>query len=647
MILTSARVQQFKCVDDSGTFTIPQVTCLVGKNESGKTALLQALYKLNPHVRDHADFIDLEYPRSKWRPSMKAEDLPSNALVTTWELEEGDRQALETHFGIDALTEPTITISKGYDNTKRWTISVDEAALAQHVLSNAGLSGPEGNKLRSLNTVQAILSALEGMERSENQERLFKQLKTTYKRGTASLAFIDLLTGRLPRFLYFNDYYILPGQVSLNALAKRRQNDELTIQDRVFEALLSLAGTSSSEISDITTFDRLRASLEAVSNHLSDEIFEFWSQNAHLEVAFSFDHGRPEDPAPFNTGYVFRTAIRNRRHKSTVSFDERSTGFVWFFSFLVWFSQVRQEYGDNLIILLDEPALNLHARAQADLLRYIDERLAPHFQVLYTTHSPFLIDPNRILDVRTVEDVVEKDERGREVLKGTKVGEDVLSVDPDTISPLQAAIGYDITQTLFLGRNTLIVEGPSDLLYLHWFSKRLEDTGRVHLDRRWTVCPVGGIDKVNSFAALFGGNHLNIAVLVDLLRGQKGKVRSLKESSLLRSGAVFTPDMYIEGAAEADTEDLIGWPNYRLLVNKCYALAGTDQIDIDAHTGGRVVETIERSMAVSGPGIAEFNHYAPAEYLVRNSELFIQEFPDFAAALDRFEAFFRDVNEVL
>src|SRR5882762_10710459 len=89
-------------------------------------------------------------------------------------------------------------------------------------------------------------------------------------------------------------------------------------------------------------------------------------------------------------------------------------------------------------VKLDEPGLSLHARAQADLLRYINEQLRPHYQVLYTTHSPFMIDADDLLSARTVEDVVVKDKAtGEERLYGTKVSRDVLSTDPDTVSPLQ------------------------------------------------------------------------------------------------------------------------------------------------------------------------------------------------------------------
>ena len=88
----------------------------------------------------------------------------------------------------------------------------------------------------------------------------------------------------------------------------------------------------------------------------------------------------------------------------TVPFDDRSKGFVWFFSFLAYFSQI--ERGDrDLVLLLDEPGLSLHAKAQGDFLRLIENRLAPKHQVVYTTHSPFMIDARKLDRIRTVEDV--------------------------------------------------------------------------------------------------------------------------------------------------------------------------------------------------------------------------------------------------
>ena len=107
---------------------------------------------------------------------------------------------------------------------------------------------------------------------------------------------------------------------------------------------------------------------------------------------------------------------------------------IWFFSFLAWFSQQRRR-GIPLILLLDEPGLVLHASAQSDLLEYIEVELKPHHQVIYTTHSPFMVPADDLMSVRIVEDQVEL--RGqRRMPIGTKVREDILTRDPDTLFPL-------------------------------------------------------------------------------------------------------------------------------------------------------------------------------------------------------------------
>ena len=100
---------------------------------------------------------------------------------------------------------------------------------------------------------------------------------------------------------------------------------------------------------------------------------------------------QPGAAAPLDRGPIFHIRVMNRRHRVSVSFDERSRGFVWFFSFLAYFSELEETNTNDLVLLLDEPGLALHATAQNDLLRYMEEKLAPEHQVIYTTHSPFMI----------------------------------------------------------------------------------------------------------------------------------------------------------------------------------------------------------------------------------------------------------------
>ena len=223
-------------------------------------------------------------------------------------------------------------------------------------------------------------------------------------------------------------------------------------------------------ITNVPTYETFNAMLQSASTNITDQILEYWSQNPDLDVEVSIGNARPGDIPPFNTGTIARARIWNNLHRVDTPFSERSAGFVWFFSFLVKFAQVKNA-GGPVVLLLDEPGLSLHGRAQGDLLRFVDDKLAPFHQVIYSTHSPFMVPADKLRRVRIVEDKIDKAQTRRKSY-GTKVSQDVLEVDADTLFPLQGALGYEATQTLFVGEHTLLLEGPSDILYLQAFSRR-------------------------------------------------------------------------------------------------------------------------------------------------------------------------------
>lgn len=133
----------------------------------------------------------------------------------------------------------------------------------------------------------------------------------------------------------------------------------------------------------------------------------------------------------------------------TTELGSRSRGFVWFFSFLAWYSDVRRSTG-SLVLLLDEPGLTLHAKAQQDLLRYFETELKDQHQLIYTTHSPFMVDPEHFERVRIVQDKSIEAEGEVDEGEGTKVLVDIFAASPDSLFPLQGALGYELHQTLFV-----------------------------------------------------------------------------------------------------------------------------------------------------------------------------------------------------
>lgn len=650
MRLQKVRVTHYKCVDDSTEFTLDDVTCLVGKNEAGKTAILRSLYKLNPiNAADDKFDKQQDYPRKHlldYEERHKGED--AVVVTTHWEISDIELAEVQKLVGAKGITSKDVSVTKGYGGGQRWTMSIDEKEAAAHVLKNSTLHEEEAASFKDADSVKTIRERIEklGDKASERHRALLTHLKTHFKRETAYLAAID--TVELPKFLYFSNYDRMNGQVALEALInKRASNQRPTREEEVFIAFLGLVGLTVEELAKQNQFEPLIARLESASIKISREVFDYWTQNRHLKVQFRLDQAQAGDPPPFNSGHIMRTRVLNTHHDVTVGFDERSTGFVWFFSFLVLFSQVKKLYGDNIIILLDEPGLSLHAKAQADLLRYFEEKLRPHHQLVYSTHSPFMISADKLNCARTVEDLVVQKDGGVVEVLGTKVGDEVLSTDKETLFPLQSALGYEITQSLFVGKHTLLVEGPSDLLYLKILSDELRARKRTPLDPRWTICPAGGVDKVGAFLSLFGGNKLHVAMFIDYAKGQKKKVDDFRRSNLLNKGHVFTADSYA-GQDEADTEDMLGRETYIDLVNKGYSLNGQS---MDANklngTSPRIVLQVEEHFRTLPPEVDGFDHFRPAIYFLENRSALVKSLPKFDGALDRFERLFKDLNTLL
>jgi energy-coupling factor transporter ATP-binding protein EcfA2 len=648
MKLIKAQVTNYRSIEDSNEFEIGDLTCLVGKNEAGKSSLLLALRGVNPFGKFTYDKTN-DYPRrflSKY--DERHPDGRSMVAKCWWRLEPKDLEHVVKLFGEKAVTTDVFTTEHGFGYDKwSWNLPINHRACLDHLIQNHKLEDVEKEALKTATDCASAVNILTALpQRSPKLEELLKQLQG-YKRG-----FWDPITGPIdpPEFFYTSHFDRMAGEISLNQLAQDRQQNRVKPGDKIFLDFLEYAGTTVEELQGARKSEELKATLEAASNDITEEIFQFWSQNDALEIKIDIGEGKPEDPPPFNSGTVIKIRIENRNHRATVPLSERSAGFIWFFSFLAQFKQLQKRAG-NAVLLLDEPGLTLHGKAQADLLRYIQERLLPQHQVIYTTHSPFMVPADRMADVRIVEDVVERPRTGRPIIRGTKVRSDVLRVDRDTLFPLQGALGYEISQSLFVGKNTLLVEGPSDILYLQIVSAALRKRSREPLDPRWTLCPSGGIDKISPFVSLFGGNNLNITVLCDLASGDKGKIEKLRKSEILKAGRLFTAADF-SGKQEGDIEDFFHPALYAEILNQAFGLTGAIALDeakllaADPNTE-RLVKKAEAAFKVMPAGTPEFDHYTPAEWLLRNPGFLDAESVEVAHTLKVFELAIGTINRSL
>lgn len=650
MKLVKIQAINFRSVEDSGEFQIGDLTCLVGKNEAGKTAILHAIQGIAPSDGDYAYDKTRDYPRrylSKFQERHPNGESP--VAQSWWQLEGDDIEALEDLLGADVLekTEVIITSYIGRGNT--WSIPLNEEECIRKLQARHGLNAKEKGDIKQAKTIKDALAALKALTERSEAQTAFMQAIEKFRDGNPVLAAIDLLNKQKPTFFYTSHFERMSGEISLNQLAADKKSGNISSGDKIFLDFLEYAGTTIEELRDAAKHEELVAQCEGASNDITDEIFEFWSQNDALAIKIEINEGRPNDPPPFNSGKIAKIRIENKHHRVTVPLSERSAGFVWFFSFLAQFKQLKKSAG-KAIILLDEPGLTLHGKAQSDLLRYIEERILPEHQVIYTTHSPFMVPAQHLEDVRVVEDVIDYRDPRRPIVKGTKVSADVLSVDKDTLFPLQAHLGYEITQSLFVGQNCLLVEGPSDVVYLQVVSRALQARGRTGLDERWTICPTGGLDKVWSFSSLFRGNNLNIAVLCDYGKGDKSKVERLRQSQILKSERVLTASDFTE-KPESDVEDLFDNTFYCALVNQALGLKEGEITAEKAASADqstcRIVKQVEALCRTLSADTLDFGHYVPADYLMRNPQILDGEGEPVTGTLDRFEKVFKALNGFL
>lgn len=652
MKLTKVRITEFQSIQDSTEFEIGDVTCLVGKNEAGKTALLKALYRLNPINEADGKFdVTDDYPRRNvtgYKDEVGSKRRRhANVVQATYALKSDDITAVEEVFGPECFKDenPTVTLNIGYSNERTCNgLNLNNDAAMKYLIKSAGLPRQLETDLLSMKESKEMVKAL-AAEQTESSQNLTTTLQDISRHDVSYVLYDKILRNRIPKFLYFDEYYQLKGQDNLEALKSRVEDEELEASDHPLLGLIQLAGLDLDQLATPGRTESLLAKLEAAGNSLTQRILRYWSQNRHLRMKFVIHPGQPKDPPGMTEGTNIWVRVKDTRHDVHTSLGTRSRGFIWFFSFLAWYHTLRQE-NTNLILLLDEPGLSLHAKAQEDLLRYFEKELKPYHQLIYSTHSPFMVDPTHFDRVRIVQDLsIEPNADDLpEEQQGTQVITEVLKATPDSLFPLQGAIGYEIYQTLFIGPNCLVVEGVSDLLYIQTISELLKQRGKVGLSRDWTITPVGGSDKVPTFVALIGAQeHLNVAVLIDYQKKDQQSIENLYKIKLLQKKRVRTYAEFVTGD-EADVEDMFDAEFYLGLVNGEFKtdLALTDLPQGPSRILNRLEQHFENNPLPNG---AKFNHYRPARYFSENVGALGRNLTD--SQLDRFQKAFDVLNDLL
>lgn len=585
MRLIAFHVQNYKTIVDSGRVEIrPDVTCLLGQNESGKSSVLQGIWKSRNVASRKFDML-YDYPKHDFS---RARNTDPVATTLEFELDEEDVAAFQEEFELTApklVTLKTLYSGKasltldvafvnndlakareiagrlaelpakaGDDGTDRLAGLRQQAQALAAAIASSNFPAARQAAASALATVKALAGLIGDTAEIETSLEDAADAHSAVEQRSAAVA---LLSKRIPAFIYFDEYGILKTRIHLPEYQRKvgTKDADIRTQTALFEwahvtpeEILRL-GRPRDEGEEQDAVDRRkeerRTLLESASFSLTGDWKEWWPQQREHRLKITAD------------GDDLVLQVSDDKNPWNVDFQERSRGFQWFFSFYLTFLVESEKAHQGTILLLDEPGLNLHVTAQQRLLSFF-QRVSEKNQVIYTTHSPFMVDPDHIDNVRTV--FLKKDEKSGYMhtrVSGTTEPEG----DHDTVLPLQAALGYDIAQTLFLGKKTLIVEGITDYWILKTLSAELAKAKRPALPEDVVVLFAGGTSRMLPLVSLFmkpGEKERRLVVLLDADKAGIEKAATLKRELLKQDQTIaLMSDADFLAKPDVEVEDIV------------------------------------------------------------------------------------------
>lgn len=591
----AVRIQHFRSILDSGEVDLEsEITALIGENESGKTNFLEALRTFNRGYSYSREDL-CSYVREELLSDKEPEDIP---IITIWFQGSLD---LFTSLGKDGITEIDLNnfkITKYFDNHYEFRSEdpgddIEElltdlekdavAELGQEILSilnelerisefkdefgdNINTGNYEilkediqdKNEFEALaETLQSLIDELDSMagqsegdraenallraeenlrEKNERINKLIERIERDDLTGISNVLDTELFDTegvfeQLPNFIFHEDVEELPDSLEIDEL--RNKDDK----HRTFRNLLFLAGLDVQDLHGYEAGLRFPKTRRA-SATITGEINKFWEQE-DIEINIDID------------GSVIGIFIDDESGSMDRP-SNRSKGFLWFLSFYINFMAGSRGELKNSVLLLDDPGVFLHPSGQKNLLETLEE-LTDHNQIVYNTHSPFLIDKDRLQQIR----ILNREEDGR----GTIVTSEFHDREGDALAPIRAAFGAQISDSLFGNRKNILVEGYSDKILLDCISKyfRRRNKSNHSLDPDdFSVINAGGAPKMPYFARLLEAENYDYIILLDSDNQGRQQRRALQREDDIEDSRIFLLDDFVDPLSDFDatTEDL-------------------------------------------------------------------------------------------
>lgn len=569
MHLEGFQVKKFRSIEDSGWIETEDVTALIGTNESGKTNVLLPLWKLNPVEGGQVNLID-DLPRSEFSILRDIKQKPI-FIIAKYKLSKSEQEELsKLSFGKYSSEEfEEIIVKKDYDNNLFFEFpkenlhndneifnlicrNLDNSIYSLNILlKDKECNKNEQNRIKKYSSIIAkakeeftslnndvrynqLIDTLNNIDTSVKSSKAaeivsnlkhevsneVKELNKT--RITDDENILERVKTCMPKYVYYSNYGNLDSQIYLSRVVTELNKTDLTEREaakvRTLKTLFEFVRLNPDEInrlgqeaSGVSTDEKTIAEtakrkeerdilLSSAATNFTKAFNEWWKQGNYT-FEFRADGG------------YFQILVSDSTRPERLPLEARSTGLQWFFSFYLVFLVESKQKHQNAILLLDEPGVTLHPLAQSDLFAFFED-LSKNNQLLYTTHSPFMVDANHLERVRSVyideqgKTVVSSDLRASEKKKGKN--------QIQSIYPVNAALGLSVSQTLLVNCLAVLVEGESDQLYLSAMKNLLISKQKITPLKDIVFIPTGGTKGIKVTAGIISGTKDSLPfVIVD------------------------------------------------------------------------------------------------------------------------------------
>lgn len=444
MKLKNVIICGFKSIKGTEDFLIDErITILIGANDHGKSNILEAIQKLN-------------------------DDHPILETERNWDSNDKQLPRIEWHFKI----APDELLSFANQDNK------ENEPITPESPSN---SSQKTNSIASENQFQI----------NSNQELVFfkEGINTTLKVCSVPIKITKEKEGDLLK--------IRPKIEAFSPVATNLK-DQVTLAELILPAnefmqgIFHLAGLWEHKDIIFTNNDRTARLLDDASKRLTQVLNDKWNQGRDLEWKLS-------NPGNSILIQIKDPAIENRFTRPSL----RSSGFQTFFilSMIINARKYNNTSGTN-IFLFDEPGTYLHPYAQLDLQRSF-EASADSSQIIYTTHSIFLINKNY-------------PERNRVISKtkdGTKIDQKPFQKNWKAV---RNSLGILMSNNFLIAEKSLLVEGPSDIIYLLDVINRMKKENKIDIDLNdISIVDAGDSENYVAMTKLLLSEGRDIVALID------------------------------------------------------------------------------------------------------------------------------------